>query len=103
MTFKYLLTVLILEICALLGNFAEYSGNSSPTFRDNLSVPSSRGEISRTLEMVTKVLKETMGLQTLLSGNDNIKRLGKQSKSSSLLCKIYACCQEVRSVEEHKK
>jgi len=38
--------VFILEICALLGNFAEYRGNSLPTFRDNLSVPSSRGEIS---------------------------------------------------------
>ena len=87
----------------LLGNYAAYSGNSSPTFRDKLSVPSSRGEISRTLEMVTKFLKETLGVQTLLSGNDNVNRLGKQRKSNSLLCNIHACCQEVKSVDGHKK
>jgi hypothetical protein len=30
------------EICALLGNYAVCSDNSLPTFRHNLSVPSSR-------------------------------------------------------------
>ena len=30
------------KICALLGYYAAYSGDYSPTFRDNLSVPSSR-------------------------------------------------------------
>jgi hypothetical protein len=30
------------EICALLGYYAEYSDNSVRTFRDNLSVPSSK-------------------------------------------------------------
>ena len=30
------------EPCALLGYYAACSGNSLPTFRDNLSVPSSR-------------------------------------------------------------
>ena len=30
------------EMCALLGNYAAYSGNSLLTFRDNLSVTSSR-------------------------------------------------------------
>jgi hypothetical protein len=30
------------EICALLGCYAEWSGNSLPTMRDDLSVPSSR-------------------------------------------------------------
>jgi len=30
-----------IEICALLGYYAAYSGNSLLTFRDNLSVPSS--------------------------------------------------------------
>jgi len=29
------------DTCALLGNYAAYSGNSLPTFRGNLSVPSS--------------------------------------------------------------
>ena len=30
------------ENCALLGCYAASSGNSLPTFRDNMSVPSSR-------------------------------------------------------------
>jgi len=30
------------KICAVVGYYAAYSGNSLPTFRDNLSVPSSR-------------------------------------------------------------
>jgi hypothetical protein len=30
------------EICALLGNYAANSGNSLPTFRDNLMISSSR-------------------------------------------------------------
>jgi hypothetical protein len=32
------------EICALLGNYATYSGNWLSTFRDNLSAPCSRVE-----------------------------------------------------------
>ena len=32
------------ENCALLGYYAASSGNYLPTFRDNLSVPSSRAE-----------------------------------------------------------
>ena len=89
--------------CRLLEYYAACSGNSLPTFRDNLSVPFSRVEISRTLERVTKFLKETMRLQTLLSGNVNVNRLGKQRKSNNLLCNIHACFQGVGSVEEHKK
>jgi hypothetical protein len=30
------------EMCALLGYYAAYGGNTLPTFQDNLSVPSSR-------------------------------------------------------------
>jgi len=30
----------LLEICAVMGNYAAYSGNSLPTFQDNPSVPS---------------------------------------------------------------
>jgi hypothetical protein len=30
------------KICALLGYYAAYSGNYIPTFRDKLSLPSSR-------------------------------------------------------------
>ena len=35
------------EICALLGYYAAYSDNSLPTFRDKLSVPSSRVKKSK--------------------------------------------------------
>jgi len=33
------------EICAVLGYYAEYSGNSVPTFWERLSVPPSRVSI----------------------------------------------------------
>ena len=36
------------EICVLLGYYAALSGNSVPTFRDNISVPSSRVKKSKT-------------------------------------------------------
>jgi len=38
------------EICALMGYYAAYSGNSLPTFRDNQSVPS---EVSRKPNFLT--------------------------------------------------
>jgi hypothetical protein len=34
-------------ICAVLGYYTEYSGNSLPTFQDNLSVSSSRVKKSK--------------------------------------------------------
>ena len=37
----------VFENCALLGYYAEQSGNSLPTFRDNLPVPSSRVKNSK--------------------------------------------------------
>jgi len=43
------------ENCALLGCYAASSGNSIPTFRDNLSVPSSRVQESK------KNVKKNMG------------------------------------------
>jgi hypothetical protein len=39
------------EICSLLGYNAASSGNFLPTFRDNVSVPSSRVKKSRPLKM----------------------------------------------------
>jgi hypothetical protein len=54
------------EICALLGNYAAYSGNSSPTFQDNLSVPSSR-------------VKNLLGFSTLEDGTNSLSRnIGKE-------------------------
>jgi len=39
------------DICTILGYYAAYSGNSLPTFRDNLSVPSSRVKKSKLLDL----------------------------------------------------
>jgi len=41
------------DICAILGYYAAYSGNSLPKFRDNLLVPSSSVKNSLTLEDAT--------------------------------------------------
>jgi hypothetical protein len=41
----------VTEICGLLGNYTASCGNYLPTFRDNVSVPSSRVKIpSRNLD-----------------------------------------------------
>jgi hypothetical protein len=57
------------EICALLGYYAVSSGNSLPTFRDNVSVSSSRVKKSKkllfldflTLENATNTLSLNVG------------------------------------------
>jgi hypothetical protein len=41
-TFSFMLTIHFSEICGLLGYYAASCGNWLPTFRDNVSVPSSR-------------------------------------------------------------
>jgi hypothetical protein len=47
----------VVEICAILGYYAASSGNPLPTFRDNVSVPSSRVKKSK---------------KTLEGGTDNV-------------------------------
>jgi hypothetical protein len=42
------------EICGLLGNYTVSCGNYLPTFRDNVSVPSSRGQLSFPLGNLTR-------------------------------------------------
>jgi hypothetical protein len=51
------------EICALLGYYSAYSGNSVPTFRDNLSVPFSRVKESKALEDGTGTLTRNVGTE----------------------------------------
>jgi len=43
--------ILYLDICTLLGCYAAFSGKSSPTSGDNLSVPSARVNKSRNPKM----------------------------------------------------
>jgi len=52
------------EICVLLGYYTAYSGNSLPTYQDNLSAPSSR--ICLTLEAGTDGLSHNVGQKFLL-------------------------------------
>jgi hypothetical protein len=55
-------TYCLLEICALLGYYAAPSGNPLPTFRDNVSVPSSRVKIQvLALEDGTDTLSRNVG------------------------------------------
>jgi hypothetical protein len=44
------------EICALLGCYAASSGNPLPTFRDNVSVPSSRVKKSKKKKFIIVLL-----------------------------------------------
>jgi len=44
------------EIGTLLGYYGAYSCNSVPTFRDNPSVPSSRGQDKKRAQISTKAL-----------------------------------------------
>jgi hypothetical protein len=58
------------DIFALLGYYAALSGNSVPTFRDNISVPSSRVKKSKnvlTLEDGTRKLSRNIGTELPLN------------------------------------
>jgi hypothetical protein len=46
------------EICALLGNYAAYSANSLPTFREDLSVPSAGVKIFDSHHTLRKIPEE---------------------------------------------
>jgi hypothetical protein len=48
------------QICALLGYYAASSGNSVPTFRDNLSVPSSRVKKSKKESLIIERVDTTL-------------------------------------------
>jgi hypothetical protein len=48
------------QICALL-DYVASNGNHLPTFRDNVSVPSSRVNKSKTLEGKTDTLSRNIG------------------------------------------
>jgi hypothetical protein len=51
------------EICPRLGCYAAYSGNFVPTFRDNLSVPSSLFLHYLTPEDGTDILSRNVGTE----------------------------------------
>ena len=71
------------KICALLGYYAAYSGNSLPTFRDNLSDTSSRVKKSITLHSPTTFFKgeeiQIFHFSTLENGTNRLSRnVGKE-------------------------
>jgi hypothetical protein len=49
-----MITNYLIEICALLGYYSTLSGSSVLTFRDNVSVPSSRVKKSKKRASTTK-------------------------------------------------
>jgi len=57
------------DICPLLGRYAAYSGNSLPTFQDNISAPHSvvkvKVKINLTLEQATKAERGSRGTALL--------------------------------------
>jgi hypothetical protein len=57
------------EICGLLGNYTASCGYYLPTFRDNVSVPSSRVKIPRGKKALSKETGQHSG-----AGNRNIAR-----------------------------
>jgi hypothetical protein len=63
------------DICALLGYYAALSGNSLPTFRDNLSLPSSRD-----LKKVKEKIRGNLDfMKSLDDGTDRLSRnVGKE-------------------------
>jgi hypothetical protein len=52
------------EICGLLGYYTASCGNYLPTFRDNVSVPSSRVKIPSGKKAYNKKLENTAGSET---------------------------------------
>jgi hypothetical protein len=59
------------EICALLGYYAALSGNSAPTCRDNLSVPSSRVKKSKKKAEMKAFFLDFLALE---DGTDKLSR-----------------------------
>jgi hypothetical protein len=65
---RYYTPWLKVEICGLLGCYAALSGGSVPTFRDKLSVLSSRiKKSSRPLKMGPDRLSRNVGTELLLN------------------------------------
>jgi len=69
------------EICALLGYYAAYVVNSLPTFRDNLSITSSRVKISCSTKMGRRGYPETS-----VSNWHRTLRNVTEERSSHLFC-----------------
>jgi hypothetical protein len=62
------------EICALLRHYAAQSGDFLPTFRDNLSVPSSGVNKSQTRSRITNVFSKKRGL-ALSTTQPSVRRI----------------------------
>jgi hypothetical protein len=76
------------EMCALLGYYAALCGSSVPTFRDNLSVPSSRVKKSKKKATFLDFLTTLLGYYAALCGRpvstfrDNLSVPSSRDKNS---------------------
>jgi len=78
------------EVCALLGFYAAHSGNSLPTYQDNLSVPSSgvkKSVIYRHLKRGPIVCTETAVRDCCV-----ITQVSPRSELDILVCRSFANC-----------
>jgi hypothetical protein len=75
--------------CALLGYYAASVGNSLPTFRDNLSVPSSTVKIheesSRSRTDMTKLIDAFRNFSNALKNEKSVAATNSSSNSSNLV------------------
>jgi len=73
------LTILCAEIFALMDYYAAYGDNYLPTFRDNLSIPSSNVKKSKKSVSSSRAKKSFLYLLTLEEGTDRLSRnVGKE-------------------------
>jgi len=67
------------EGCAPLGYYAASSSNSLPTFRDNISVPSSKGLLEKGTDKSSQIVGKSTGFLTLEEGTGSLSRnVGKE-------------------------
>jgi hypothetical protein len=67
-------TRVMYQICGLLGNYTASCGNYLPTFRDNVSVPSSRVKIRYAVQFLYNKLSFLIGIMTREDGTDTLSR-----------------------------
>jgi hypothetical protein len=73
------------EICALLGYYAAWSGNPLPMFRDNVSVPSSRGKKSKKKIIFLNVVN---GINFIIQASCSLLQI----KTKFLMHYLYQLC-----------
>jgi hypothetical protein len=76
------------DICALLKYYAAMSGSSVPTFRDNLSLISSRVKMSKNTAIFLPLKLGPRGTETSVQNyHSTLRNIQEQRRYQSVLCK----------------